>query len=195
MPFNVFVKGINGKSYNLEDVTPEMTVTKIKQKIFDKSGIEPETQTLVFAGKPILDDDDAGLNLTVADYGIQKNCTLMLGLRFRGGLELVVKLANDEEIKIDISNTSTVKQLKEAIFAKKQTLTVDTMHLECASVELKDEKMLKDYAQLKNGSVITHGKCSLAKVPGLIIKYEDDVFLGNADGEPCAMMACGHVVA
>jgi hypothetical protein len=30
-----------------------------------------------------------------------------------------VKLANDEEIKIDISNTSTVKQLKEAIFAKK----------------------------------------------------------------------------
>jgi hypothetical protein len=30
MPFNVFVKGINGKSYILEDVTPEMTVTKIK---------------------------------------------------------------------------------------------------------------------------------------------------------------------
>jgi hypothetical protein len=60
----------------------------------------------------LLDDQDDQLKLTVADYGIQKNSTLMLGLRVRGGatnLELLIKLTNNEEIKLDISNTSTVK--------------------------------------------------------------------------------------
>ena len=49
------------------------------------------------------------------------------------------------------------------------------MTLECASVELVNSKLLKDYQQLKSGSVITHSKCSLAKVPGLIISYDDDI--------------------
>jgi hypothetical protein len=69
------------------------------------------------------------------------------------------------------------------------------MLLECASVELENSKLLKDYLQLKNGSVITHSKCSLAKVPGLIISYEDDILGMNEPGEACAKMPCGHVVA
>ncbi len=76
---------------------------------------------LIFAGKPLL-DENGSTEMTVGDYGIQKNSTLMLGLRLKGGstkLELVVKLANDEEIKLDISNTATVKQFKEAIYARK----------------------------------------------------------------------------
>ncbi len=43
MPFNIFVKGTDGKTYNLEDITPETTIKKIKEKTFDKSGIEPES--------------------------------------------------------------------------------------------------------------------------------------------------------
>jgi hypothetical protein len=42
MPFNFFVKGLDGKTYNLEDMTPETTVKEIKQKIFDRSGIKPD---------------------------------------------------------------------------------------------------------------------------------------------------------
>jgi hypothetical protein len=53
------------------------------------------------------------------------------------------------------------------------------MSLACASVELEDQKILKDYLFLKNASVITYSKCSLAKIPGLIISYEDDIMLGN----------------
>ena len=69
------------------------------------------------------------------------------------------------------------------------------MTLECASVELQDAKLLKDYAQIKNGSVISHSKCSLARVPGLIISYDDDILGMNEPGEACAVMPCGHVVA
>jgi hypothetical protein len=120
MPFNIFVKGLDGKTYNIEDITPETTVKQIKDKVHLKSGIDPDSQTLVFAGKPF-GQDDTSLQLTVADYGIQKNSTLMLAIRLKGGstLELLIKITESEEIKIDISNTNTVKQLKEAIYAKK----------------------------------------------------------------------------
>lgn len=69
------------------------------------------------------------------------------------------------------------------------------MHLECASVELKNDSRLKDYSFLKNGSVITYSKCSLAKIPGLITSYEEDIFMANEEGEACAVMPCGHRVA
>ena len=111
MEVQIFVKTLTGKTIVVEVDPTSDTVESMKLKIQNREGIPYDMQVMVFAGKCLQNER------ILSDYNIQKESTLHMFLRLRGGMQIWVRSLYGYKASFEVEPTDTIETVKEKIFA------------------------------------------------------------------------------
>lgn len=141
----IFIKTQAGEVITFK-CAPSHSVENIKQEIQCISGIPPDQQRLIKAGKDLED------NRTLCEYNIQNESTLELVSRGVGGMYIMAKMTTGEKITLEIDPSDSIEKVKGEIQDKKG-IPPEQQRLMFNGKEMNDHFTLRDY-NIQNGSTI-----------------------------------------